>query len=291
VKVLVTGPTGFIGRPLVEALAADHEVWAVGRTVADHPPSVKWVEWDMSAALPATLLPSRIDAVVHLAQSRNYRDFPESAVAIARVNVQATVELLDHARRAGARNFVFASSGGVYGGSNSPLGEDAIVKPPDFYLSTKAAAEALASAYRQYFNVVCLRLFFPYGPGQSHDRFITRMVLRVLAGEPIVLYGLQGIRVNPTHVSDVVRAIDASLHVSDSHVVNVAGPDVFTLRELTELIAERVGRRPNFDEQPIEPHRDLVADIRLMKRILTAPSERIADRIGEVCDEVMAAAL
>lgn len=287
-KVLVTGASGFIGRPLIENLASGHEVWALGRGAAPPFSSVRWVSWEMSTPQPTLELPPRFDAVVHLAQSREYRAFPEKALAIARVNIDATLELLDRALNAGAKKFVFASSGGVYGGSDSPLKEDATLAPPDFYLSTKAAAETLANAYRANFDVVILRPFFVYGRGQAPDRFITRLVRRVLAREPVILYGPEGIRVNPIHVSDVVRAIEAALELNGSHAVNLAGPDVLTMRRLTQLIAERVGRQPNFDERAAEGKRDLVADIALMRRLLGPPRERFAERIGEVCEEVMA---
>jgi nucleoside-diphosphate-sugar epimerase len=290
-RVLVTGGTGFIGRRLVESLAGHHEVWVLGRTPAQAASHVNWIDWDMASPLAAGMLPGRLDSIVHLAQSRDYRLFPESAISIARVNVAATLELLDHARQAGAKRFVFASSGGVYGGSDVPIKEGARVEPPDFYLATKVASETFANAYRSLFDVVNLRLFFVYGRGQGPDRFITRLVRRVLAGEPVILYGRDGIRVNPIHVSDVVGAVAASLALDGSHVVNVAGPDVLTLRRLTELIAERVGREPNFEQRPPEVNKDLVADTGLMNQLLVPARERIHERIGEVCEEAMAAPL
>jgi nucleoside-diphosphate-sugar epimerase len=290
-RVLVTGGSGFVGSRLVESLAAQHDVWVVGRTPVQGARRVSWVHWDLASPLAGGTLPAQLDAVVHLAQSRDYRLFPESALAIARVNVGATLELLDHARQAGAKRFVFASSGGVYGGSDVPIKEDARVRPPDFYLATKVASETLANTYRPLFDVVNLRLFFVYGRGQGPDRFLTRLVRKVIAGEPVILFGREGIRVNPIHVSDVVTVMAASLGLNGSHVVNVAGPDVLTLRRLTELIGERVGRKPNFEERPLEINKDLVADAGLMNQLLVPARERIAERIGEVCEEAMAAPL
>lgn len=288
-KVLVTGAAGFIGRYLVARLTGEHEVWATGRSADPGVQAVSWVHWDMTTPLEAGVLPGRLDAVVHLAQSRDYRIFPDRAVAIARVNLGATLELLDHARRAGVQRFVFASSGGVYGGSDRPIKEDAPVRPPDFYLSTKLAAELLADSYRQLMDVMTLRLFFAYGRGQAPGMFVPKLVRKVLAGEPVVLYGREGIRVNPIHVFDVVDAIAASLALEGSHVVNVAGPDVLTLRRLTQLIVAHVGREPKLEERPAQPNTDLVADTGLMERMLVSPRHRLAERIGEVCEEAMAA--
>jgi UDP-glucose 4-epimerase len=285
VKVLVTGGSGFIGRPVVAELVREHEVWTAGRQPV---PGAQPVFWDLAEPLPRGF-PARLDAIVHLAQSRDYRVFPEKAPEIARVNVQATLELLDLAWRSGATRFVFASSGGVYGGGPGAFQEDAPTRPPDFYLSTKVAGEALVNSFRSLFDVVVLRLFFVYGPGQSPDRFFARFVRRVINGEPVTLRGHDGMRLNPVHVLDVADAIARSLRLKGSHVVNVAGPEVVSLRALAEMIGQRVGRPPVFAEEPGDPDRDLVADIRLMKQLLGAPSRLLAGCVGEVCEEAMAA--
>lgn len=288
-RIVVTGASGFIGRPLVEKLGPGHELWAVGRSPVPSVSSERSAPWDLTEAIPRHALPGRIDAVIHLAQSRDYREFPSKALAIARVNVEATLELLDYARDAGAKCFVFASSGGVYGGASHPIGEDARVVAPDFYLATKLAGEALAAGYRSLMAVQTLRLFFVYGRGQSPDRFFTNLVRRVLNGQPIVLYGRDGMRLNPIHVADVVDAIAASLTLQGSNVVNIAGPEVLTLRRIADLVGAHVGKTPVFDQRPADPERDLVADVALMERLVGAPHGRFDDRIGQVCEEVMAA--
>lgn len=290
-RVLVTGASGFVGGSVLQALAPRHEVWALSRSERTPARGVTWIAWDMLQPLAAGLLPARLDAIVHLAQSRDYRSFPEKAVAIARVNVDATLELLEHGRRAGIERFVFTSSGGVYGGARAALAESAPVKPPDFYLATKAAAEALASAYCGYFDVVTLRLFFPYGAHQSPDRFVARLIRTIQSGDPVVLYGEDGIRVNPIHVTDVARAVEASLAVTGCHVVNIAGPEPLTLREIANAIGECLGKQPRFEMRPPDPARDLVAVTALMAELLGAPSERFRDRIRDVCAEAMAAPL
>src|SRR5712691_5873081 len=74
--VLVTGAGGFIGRHLVRALGERYRVVALVRNRADAPENAEAIVFDLSQPL-GDALPPRIDAVVHLAQSRRYREFPE----------------------------------------------------------------------------------------------------------------------------------------------------------------------------------------------------------------------
>ena len=112
-KILVTGGSGLIGRHLIERLAPRHEVVSVGRTPPTGRPGRARAAGPDEA--PGRASPSGLDAVVHLAQSERYREFPEGAEDVFGVNVQSTFGLLEHARRSGARSFVLASTGGLYG--------------------------------------------------------------------------------------------------------------------------------------------------------------------------------
>src|SRR5205814_2290751 len=83
---------------------------------------VRWHTVDLSQPDTA-VLPRQTDAVVYLAQSEHFRDFPRRAHDIFSVNVLGVQSLLEYAKTAGCRTFVLASSGGVYQPSNSALKE------------------------------------------------------------------------------------------------------------------------------------------------------------------------
>ena len=286
-RILVVGASGFIGRRLIEQLIKTDEVIAVafesGPTSGAE--GVEWIRWDIRAPIPQRLLPGRLDAVAHLAQAREYRRFPELASDIAMVNLNGLINVLEAARTAGAARVVFASSGGVYQAGPGLRKESHPPAPPNFYLATKLAGELLATGYRSFFDVVSLRLFFPYGLGQPATRFIPDLVRRVVAGEPVQVQGSDGLKANPVHLEDAVTALGRALALEGSHLINVAGPEVLTLRQMVELIGEQVGRPPVLDEAGVPGSRDLVADITLMKRLLGAPKSRFQDRISEVCRE------
>jgi nucleoside-diphosphate-sugar epimerase len=265
VRIVLTGASGFIGGRLLRSLAARHEMVAVGRT----PPAggVLHVEHDLARPLDRARLPERADAVVHLAQSRHYREFPERADDIFAVNVRSTFELLEYARGAGVRSFVFASTGGVYGYSYEKLVETDPVNPLNFYLTSKHAAELLIGNYRRFFHTVVLRLFFVYGPGQTR-MLIPTLLERVLAGEPITVEGEPGLRINPIYVDDAVEVFRRALALERSDVFNVAGDEVVAIDELVRAMGRVVGREPEIRHADASHDGDLVGDNARMKAVL-----------------------
>src|SRR5262245_61485639 len=118
-KIVLTGGTGFIGRNLLNHLCPRHEVFVLARrgSVWPSPARACWIEQDLARAVEVSRLPSPIDAVIHLAQSSLYKQFPDKAEDIFQINVESTFRLLEYARRASAKSFLFASTGGVYGQS------------------------------------------------------------------------------------------------------------------------------------------------------------------------------
>ena len=145
--------------------AATPRVRARARSSAARLAGVRWIDHDLADDLPDTL-PSAVDAVVHLAQSPAYKHFPEGAPDVFAVNVASTFALLDYARRASARSFVLASTGGIYDYSPAPIDEDAALAPSSHYFRSKYAAEVLMESYADLMATIALRFFFVYGPGQ-----------------------------------------------------------------------------------------------------------------------------
>jgi UDP-glucose 4-epimerase len=263
-KILVTGAGGFLGKRLARHLAdAGHEVTATVRTEpagADRAyfesPRVNVLRFDL-ARFDGGGLPRGIDAVYSLAQSSNFRNFPERADDIFAVNVSANAALLAWAVAHKVERFVYASSGGIYGARSGPSHESdllAVNSPLGFYLGSKLCAEVLLQNYRQFFRTaVILRPFFIYGPNQKKDMLVARLIDSVCEGRPIQLQGADGLRLNPVFVEDAMRAFAGALELDGVHVMNVAGPDVLTLREVGETIGRLAGRKPVFENAPGSP--------------------------------------
>lgn len=279
-RVLVTGATGFVATHLVPRLAAEgHEVHALGhdadRIVTDG--GVRAVVADLSRPLEPGALP-QVDAVVHMAQANV--PFPDGATQLLAVNAGSTLELLDHARRTGARSFVFTSSASVYGLGDRRYREEDAPAASDFYSFTKLTAERLVASYSEFFSTVVLRLVAPYGPGQR-GRLIPSLVQRVREGRPVTLNDGGRPAMNPIYVADVVELLTRALAVEGHRVVNVAGDEPATIRDLAELIGRAVGRDPVF-ETGTGAAGDLVVENRRMHELLGGrPLVPLADGLAQ----------
>jgi UDP-glucose 4-epimerase len=288
-ELLVTGATGLIGFRLVRAMAPLQSVMAVSRRppVGDSA-GVRWLAHDLAAGdLPD--IPADVETVVHLAQSQNFREFPDEARDIFEVNVASTARLLDWAYRSGVRRFVYASSGGVYGHGDRAFREDDRIESLQdlgFYFATKQCAEELVASYERHFTVIVLRPFFVYGPEQKRTMFIPRLVECVASGIPITLQSKDGIQANPVHVDDAVRAIEAAVRLDESHRINIAGAEVLSVRQIAEIIGEALEVEPVFDVDPTARPRHLVGDIAKMRRLLREPEIPFAVGVRELCGAV-----
>lgn len=276
-QILITGATGFIGSRLVRVLQSRHEIFGLVR----RPPGenlsagVHWIEQDLTQPLDYSRLPQRVDAIIHLAQSKLYKQFPDRAKDIFDVNIHGTFQLLEYARQVGIECFIFASTGGIYGYSYekfvetdpvSPVAADP-VSPLNFYLSSKYTAELLIANYQQFFRTVIFRFFFVYGPGQK-GMLIPTLLRKVKNGDTIVIEGNPGLRINPIYVGDAIRVFQPALHLQTSELFNVAGDEVVTITDLVKLIGKVSGKEAPVQYTDVNPDGDVVGDNTRMKEVL-----------------------
>ena len=285
-RILITGANGHLGSRAVEELRIKNEVHAIVRAIPTIELSgVTYHTVDLSSDWSIEVLPDHIDAVIHLAQSRHFREFPQQALEIFQVNLESTAKLLDYAFCAGARQFVLASTGGLHRPSESVIRESSPVDPPNgplaYYFQSKYAAELLAVPYKELMNISILRPFFIYGPGQSPDKLIARLMASVCDGNRIKLSGRDGLMINPVFVDDVVALLLSVLDTPGSRTLMVAGPDTVSIRGIADAIGELVDRKPQYEQT--EGHSEsLIADHRTAEILLGRSMTRFLDGISRL---------
>lgn len=284
-NVLVTGANGLLGRNVVASLRENYEVYALVHNMPLKPfPDVKYYAYDFNTDWTTNDLPKDIHTVMHLAQSELFRDFPEHALDVFNVNVTSTVKLLDYARLAGAKKFIFTSTGGIYDttmgvvNENTPI--DTFGKLGN-YFATKLCSEILTHNYTSYFDVSLLRLFFMYGQGQKRSMLMPRLVDNVNQGRPIRLTESGGIVINPIHVSDVVNILKGLMNSDGSYTYNVAGPEHLNLNQIADIIGKKLGKTPQFEHVP-ELADNCIADITLLESRIYSPKVKLEDKIEEL---------
>jgi nucleoside-diphosphate-sugar epimerase len=268
-RILITGAGGLIGSHLVPLLEKYHEIFTVSAKYSGS----NNINIDFSGDWSTDLLPAGIEAIIHLAQSEDFRNFPGKAKAVFYINTLSTLKLIDFAVKTGVQKFIYASSAGIYGNSDDAFTEEQDIvykKEMGFYLGTKYCSEVILTSYTSLLDVQMLRLFFVYGKGQRKDMLIPRLINNVQDGNAIPLSGKDGIKINPLHASDAANAVKAALGLHGSHTINVGGAEVLSLREICETIGVITGKLPNFNiEEKVPNH--LTGNIFSMNNLLIAP--------------------
>jgi UDP-glucose 4-epimerase len=271
-KVLITGGSGLIGTHLIDALIAEggYKIYNAARhQVNTHADEVQFIMLDLSTEWDASVLPENIDAVIHLSQSEYFRNFPDKANEVFYVNTLSTLKLINYAIRVKAKQFIYASSAGIYGTNDKGFDEsEEIVYKHElgFYLGTKHCSEVILENYNNLIDIVVLRFFFVYGKGQRKDMLIPRLIENIKHGQPITLHGNDGISINPVYAGDAALSVMRSLNLAGNHKINVAGPDILSLREIGNIIGDKLMRKPVFEISNQTP-KNLIGNLDNFRRV------------------------
>jgi GDP-4-dehydro-6-deoxy-D-mannose reductase len=295
-RVLVTGPDGFVGGHLCRALlSAGHDV-----VEAQGPTTGEGFDIRDRARLGELFHSSRPDAVVHLAAVSSVGKSHQDPVETLDVNVVGTAALLSAARTAvpGARLLVIGS-GEVYGrvASAMPTPETAPLEPLSPYAASKAAAEMVALQFHRSYgtNVVCVRAFSHVGSGQAADFAIpsfARQLAAIRRGEapPILRTGdLSPVR-DFLHVADVVSAYEVLLRQGVAgRVYNVASG---TGRSIRSMLDEMLDISATEAEIVVDPARlrpveipTMVGDPALLVALGWTPRHALREALRDVLVE------
>lgn len=247
-RVLITGGGGFIGSHLVDSqLAQGHLVRTVDLHVerlahTNSHPNLEVVVGDITDPALVKRLVDEVDVVHHLASA--HLDVSLSDDDYRRVNVDATVDLLEAACAAGVSRVVHCSSNGVIGDvENPPADETTPCKPTNIYERTKLAGEreALRLAKETELPVVVARPAWVYGPRCPR----TQKLFRTIGKGHFVMVGDGQTLRHPIYVSDAVSGLElcAETQGVSREVYLLAGETPVTIETLVQTVAQLLGVR------------------------------------------------
>jgi nucleoside-diphosphate-sugar epimerase len=253
--ILVTGGCGYVGTKLTQALLARGERVTVidalwfGNYLPDHPRLTVHAA-DVRAIDGFDLSP--FDAIVHLANIANDPAVELNPHASWEVNVLATMRLVDRAARQGVGQFIFASSGAVYGVRSEPhVTEDLDLVPISDYNKTKMVAERVILSYSGSMTTTIFRpaTVCGYSPRMRLDLTVNLLTMQALTSGQLRVLGGDQVRPN-IHIDDLVElylfAIDRRL----AGIYNAAFENLTVLDIARKVAAEldaTIGIEPSND--------------------------------------------
>jgi nucleoside-diphosphate-sugar epimerase len=165
------------------------------------------------------------------------------------INTYGISNFAKYCRQLGIKKLILISSGAVYGNTNEKTSPAHALNPITDYAKSKALGEELVKdAYTAQLNI--LRLYFPYGPGESASRLIPRIKKDILEGKKIFCRSDGGPFISLMHVEDMSKTIVNDFIANDFFgcEINIASDQIMGIRDLSLIIAKGVGRSVAFEE-------------------------------------------
>jgi len=209
-NILITGGCGFVGTVLTTQLLQDgHSITVVdtqwfGNHLQAHP-NLLVLKQDTRDVDRIPL--QNVDVVIHLANIANDPGVEMNPTLSWEVNVLATQQLADRAVRAGVKQFIFASSGSVYGVKDDPqVTEDLELVPISAYNKTKMVAERVLLSYADAMQIHCVRpaTVCGFSPRMRLDVSVNMLTMQALKNGVMTVFGGDQVRPN-IHINDMVN--------------------------------------------------------------------------------------
>jgi nucleoside-diphosphate-sugar epimerase len=244
-KVFVTGACGYKGSVLVPKLiAAGHQVVAFdiqwfGNFLQPHP-ALTVVQGDVRDKDAIDL--TGIDAIVHLSSVANDPCGDLDPKLTWEISCLATMQLIDQARRAGIRRFIYASSGSVYGiKDEEQVTEDLELLPISEYNKTKMCGERIVLSYKDDMVVQIVRpaTVCGFSPRMRLDVSVNMLTMQALTKGKITVFG--GAQTRPNiHIDDITDLYLFLLDHPEHTGVYNAGFENISILDIANVVTRHV---------------------------------------------------
>lgn len=250
-RILITGPTGFIGSHLVPRIVENGydvyvlERYVTGRYVLGQARKVKTVFCDLREAFSVrkTIREVSPHIVIHLASISPVSYSYDHSQEVMETNLLGTINLAEACLHEvpSLKQFVFASTSETYGNGPNPKKEDTTQNPNSPYAVSKMASEKyllyMLEAYG--FPISILRNFNTYGRKNNGHFVVERAIIQMLTGKTVELGDPNPVRdfmFIDDHINSYLGCIENPKAIGN--VFNFCTGKGISIRQMVDLISE-----------------------------------------------------
>lgn len=261
---LITGGAGFIGSHTVDLLlqqgrrvrVLDNFTTGKAANLPEHP-ALEIIRGDICDAAMVKAAMQGVTHVLHLAAQVSVAVSVDNPQNSSTQNVSGFLNVLDHARRAGIKRFIHASSAAVYGIPDTlPLCEASPTAPLSPYGLEKLINDQYSGLFKTLYGIstLGLRYFNVYGPRQDpaspYSGVISVFLDRLEQDKPLIINGDGSQTRDFIYVKDVAKANLAALESNLNGICNVATGNSTSLMTLAEILGIVMHKTPSFEFAP-----------------------------------------
>ncbi len=262
---LITGGTGFLGSHLAEnLLESGEEVICLDNNFTGRKENIKnffrnpnfeFIRHDITQPIHL-----EVNRIWHLACPASPIHYQSNPIKTAKTSFLGTLNMLGLAKRVGAR-ILMASTSEVYGdpkehpqkesynGSVNPIGIRSC------YDEGKRIAETLCFDYKRMHNVDIrvMRIFNTYGPRMNlkDGRVVSNFIVQALQNKNLTIFGDGSQTRSFCYVDDLIDGMIKLMNGSHNGPINIGNPNEFTIKELAEIVIEKINPRLEISYLPL----------------------------------------
>lgn len=297
--ILITGGAGYVGAVLVPALLKKGyqvkilDVFLYGDGVFDEVVNRKNLTLVKGDIRDSTIVRNSlkgVESVIHLACISNDPSFELDPLLGKSINYDATIQLINFAKKMGIKRFIYASSSSVYGVKKErEVTENLVCEPLTDYSKYKVLCENyLLSQQSKGFTVVIMRpaTVCGYSPRMRLDLTVNILTIQALVNKKIIVYG--GLQYRPNiHIKDMADVYELLLDQSNEKIAGKIyniGYENYTISELAGMVKETLGDHSITIEtrETADLRSYRISSTKIARELGFSPRKSIEDAIGDI---------
>jgi len=247
-KIVVTGGTGFIGKPVVnQLLNQGHEIYVITRKpiAYQNKTSVRFVQGNLNDfnSMSSIFKEVKPQILVHLA----WEGLPDYSLKVSRQNLDYGIEVFSLAAESGCSAIVSTGSCWEYESRKGQISEQSKLNSSAFFPAVKNSLRLIGNAIAHKNNIkfYWLRLFYVYGPGQRNTSLIPYILNAIKNNETISINEPDN-KNDFIFVDDIARAIASVIeHQPDKTIFNIGSGCLTSVKDIVNSIYGLFNRKIN----------------------------------------------